>query len=81
MEYRIVYSDELYHHGVKGMKWGVRKGPVSSTGIGSRRGTQTAPSMNDQARSEQRRARVKKAEARRDEFARDYAMKNYKPKR
>lgn len=25
MNYRIHYSEELYHHGIKGMRWGVRK--------------------------------------------------------
>ena len=30
MNYKIVYPNELYHHGVKGMKWGVRRKQDSS---------------------------------------------------
>lgn len=25
MSYQIVFTDELYHHGIKGQKWGVRR--------------------------------------------------------
>lgn len=34
--YRIIYKDELYHHGVKGMKWGVRKADYNTQGMRSR---------------------------------------------
>lgn len=34
--YLNVYSDELCHHGIKGMKWGVRKEVISTIGKTSR---------------------------------------------
>lgn len=27
MEYKVIIASELYHHGIKGQKWGARNGP------------------------------------------------------
>lgn len=68
MEYRIIYSDELYHYGVRGMRWGHRKAPTSLAGTGhralagvyginqrfyNRTGNKALASMNAQARNSQ----------------------------
>ena len=58
--YLNVYSDELYHHGVKGMQWGVRKEVFNTLGktsretakkFGSNHKLQTSGSALDQAKS------------------------------
>ena len=40
VNYRIVKSDELYHHGIRGQKWGVRRfqnADGSLTSLGKKR--------------------------------------------
>lgn len=48
MNYRIVYPNELYHHGIKGMKWGVRKKASGMT-------------QSQQTTSDQHKDKLKKA--------------------
>ena len=53
---------ELYHHGVKGMKWGVRRARKNSVqSSGSRRKSDSDASTNRELTTEQRTTRRKKA--------------------
>ena len=53
------YTGELYHHGIKGMKWGVRRN--KTTGLGSRLKTMKKKSMPDDAHDDYKNAHAKKS--------------------
>lgn len=54
------YSCELYHHGVKGMKWGVRKSKTNSTVEGKRGSKRNTKKNTFVSEYKKERARQKK---------------------
>ena len=70
--YLNVYSDELYHHGVKGMKWGVRKEVVSTIGKTSRK---TAGKFGNNYKLRSSRKALLKAKTMSDEELRKVASR------
>ena len=70
--YLNVYSDELYHHGVKGMKWGVRKEVISTIGKASR---DTAPKFGSNYKFQSSSKALAKAKTMSDEELRKVASR------
>lgn len=62
--YLNVYSDEMYHHGIKGMKWGVRKEVISTIGKTSR---ETAPKFGNNHKLKASSSALSKAKSMSDE--------------
>lgn len=58
----IIYNSELHHHGVKGMKWGVRRARKSGGGKRGRgkKKPMTAEEKLDKVLKEQKRAKVRR---------------------
>ena len=70
--YLNVYSDELYHYGVKGMKWGVRKQVISTIGKTSR---ETANKIGNNRNLKASRSALAKAKRMSDEELRNKAAR------
>lgn len=74
-------SNELYHHGVKGMKWGVRKS-ISKVSQTSRRMGRAVSAANLEARRRQMERSIARAKTMQKRTNRDYKaqIKRYKTK-
>lgn len=63
MDNYIIYNDELYHYGVPGMKWGVRKAARNKTLAAKKRYKKTLSTAVDEKTIRSAREKYKKEKA------------------